>query len=60
MAVCSGCKKELSEGEEFGVVRIQLWKTKVGNRECGDPDEDETRNYCPESSKAAPLDIWKH
>jgi hypothetical protein len=60
MVICSRCRKELREGEEFGVIRIQLWKIKVGDKECKNPDEDETRNYCSECSRVAPLDIWKH
>jgi len=59
MATCSRCKKELRQGEEFGVVRVQLWKTKVGSKECKNPDEDEIRNYCAECSKVAPLNLWK-
>jgi hypothetical protein len=46
MTYCSSCKKELKDGEEFGLVRIQLWKTNVGSKECKQPDMDDTRTYC--------------
>ena len=46
MALCESCNKDLIEGEDVGVVRLQLWKTKVGSKECKVPDVDETRFYC--------------
>jgi hypothetical protein len=46
MSQCTQCKKELGEGEEFDLVRIQLWKTKAGSRECKMPDMDVTRTLC--------------
>lgn len=46
MAHCASCDRDLKEGEEFGLVRLQFWKTKVGSRECKPPDMDETRIYC--------------
>ena len=43
MTQCTQCNKELKEGEDFDLVRIQLWKTKAGGKECKTPDMDVTR-----------------
>ncbi len=40
------CNRDLKEGDEFDLVRLQIWKTKVGSKECKSPDVDETRTYC--------------
>jgi len=57
MAHCSNCNKELKEGEAFGLVRIQLWKTKVGSKECKQPDMDDTRPYCSPCVEKAQIHI---
>lgn len=46
MTHCVSCNRDLKEGEEFDLVRLQLWKTKVGSKECKSPDLDETKAYC--------------
>ncbi len=30
MKHCVNCNRDLREGEEFDLVRLQVWKTKVG------------------------------
>jgi hypothetical protein len=59
MAQCTNCTRELKEGEELRVVRVQLWKTKVGSKACKEPDLDETRRYCPACTKSVELNFWK-
>ena len=59
MAQCTNCSRDLKEGEEFSLVRIQYWKTKVGSKECKQPDLDETRRYCPACTKNVERNFWK-
>jgi hypothetical protein len=53
MEICLRCKKELRQGEEFGVVRVQMWKVKIGDKECKNTDEMKL------ATKVAPLYLWK-
>jgi hypothetical protein len=46
MKRCTRCQKGLMKGEEYGLLRVQLWKTQVGSPECKPPDLDDTRIYC--------------
>ena len=46
MAHCVSCNRDLKEGEGFDLVRLQIWKTKVGSKECKSPDLDKTEAYC--------------
>ena len=46
MLHCTGCDKELREGDALGLVRLQVWKTRAGSKECKGPDIDDTRTYC--------------
>jgi hypothetical protein len=59
MTHCASCNRDLKEGEEFGLVRLQLWKTKVGSRECKSPDLDETRIYCLPCAQYAQINLGK-
>ncbi len=46
MTNCVSCGRYLKEGEEFDLVRLQIWTTKVGSQECKSPDLDKTETYC--------------
>ena len=59
MARGTNCTRDLKEGEEFSLVRVQYWKTKVGSKECKQPDFDETRGYCQPCAKKVQVNAWK-
>jgi hypothetical protein len=57
MTICASCNRELKTGEEFDLVKIQQWRTKVGSAECKRPDSDDTRSYCIPCAKSAPIPL---
>jgi hypothetical protein len=59
MITCANCKRELKHGEDFSLVRVQLWTTKVGSGECKPPDLDKTHHYCPACAKSTHVSLWR-
>ncbi len=59
MASCANCRKELSPGDNYRVMRIQMWKTSVGSMECEPPDLDKTVSYCLPCAKDTRISVWQ-
>jgi len=59
MVRCLNCNREMKENEEIDLVRVQLWKTKVGSKECKPPDVDDTRIYCLPCAEDGQIKIGK-
>jgi hypothetical protein len=49
----------MKENEELDLVRVQLWKTKVGSKECKPPDLDDTRIDCLPCAENGQIKIGK-